>query len=247
MSVRVRPDRPVLLDLFSGEGGAGMGYSRAGFRVIGVDNRPMPRYPFEFVQADAMRALEALAVGAELWPGAPCPSVIHASPPCEFATTMSARWRKRGGTVADTHVNLLTPTLDILRGLGIPYVVENVPGAKKYMRPTLLLHGGMFGLGVHRPRLFESSELILAPRARATEKPVGVYGDRPQKHYSTRQNGDMKGKRSEFRVARTIDEARELMGMPWADWDGCRKAIPPAYTEYIGAFLMEQVTSERAA
>ena len=96
-------------------------------------------------------------------------------------------------------------------------------------------------IGVHRPRLFESSELILAPRAAMTSKSVGVYGDHPQNHYSTRQNGDMKGKRSEFRRARSIDEARELMGMPWADWDGCRKAIPPAYTEHIGRQLLAAI------
>jgi DNA (cytosine-5)-methyltransferase 1 len=232
---------PLLLDLFCGQGGAGMGYHRAGFRVIGVDVEPQPRYPFEFVQAEAMQVLEYLAERAEPWEGAPYPAAIHASPPCQFATTMSARWRLRGGTVADSHVNLLTPSLAIIRKLGIPYVVENVAGARRYMNPTLMLHGGMFGLRVHRPRLFESSELILAPKAPVARKPVGVYGDRPQIHYSTRQNGNMSGKRSEFRIARTIEEAREVMGMPWADWHGCKEAIPPAYTEHVGRALMEHL------
>lgn len=225
--------RPRLLDLYCCRGGAGYGYDLAGFEVLGVDIEPQPLYPFPMVVADALEFLAFADLSSF--------AAIHASPPCEFATTMSARWRVRGGTIADDHINLLTPTLEILRGLGVPYVVENVPGAKRHMRPTLLLHGGMFGLGVHRPRFFESSELILAPFAAATIRPVGVYGDHPQNHYSTRQNGDMKGKRSEFRRARTIDEARELMGMPWADWDGCRKAIPPAYTEHIGRQLLAAI------
>jgi DNA (cytosine-5)-methyltransferase 1 len=231
--------RPILFDLFCCQGGAGTGYDRAGFEVIGVDIEPQPRYPYRFVQANAMQVLQFLAMKAEPWEGAPYPAAIHASPPCQRFTTMSTRWRLKGGTLASRREDLLTPTLALIRTLPIPYVVENVPGAKRHMRPTLLLHGGMFGLRVHRPRLFESSAFMLAPMAPRTRQPVGVYGDHPQRHLTPGGNGSL------LRRASSIDEAREVMGMPWADWHGCKEAIPPAYTEFIGRQLIEQLAVAR--
>ena len=228
--------RPRLLDLFCCQGGAGTGYDRAGFDVTGVDIHPQPLYPFRFVQASALDVLEHWDLSAF--------DVIHASPPCQFKTQMAAAHRSRG---FDSRADLLTPTRALLTGQSIPYVIENVPGAKAKMAATMILHGGMFGLDVHRPRLFESNLLLLAPLSAQTREPVGVYGERPVKRWSSRLNGDMKGKRSTFRIARSLEEARELMGMPWADWFGCKEAVPPAYTEFIGAQLLDHIAAERAA
>ena len=120
---------------------------------------------------------------------------------------MSARWRGKG-TKADTHPDLLHRRSPSYGGSGIPYVVENVQGAKAHMRPTLVLHGGQFSLGVHRPRLFESSELILAPKMPQAESPIGVYGTKPDGRttYRYRNNGNYKGK-SLIRAAKSIEEA----------------------------------------
>jgi len=225
--------RPRLLDLCCCRGGAATGYHRAGFAVTGVDIEPQPLFPFRFIQADVLDVLDN-------WDLSPF-AAIHASPPCQFKTQMSNRWRGNGG-ITDQHPDLLTPTLERVRKLSVPWVVENVPGAKHMMRPTLLLHGGMFGLGVHRPRLFESNILIFAPQARPAENPLGVYG----KHHDGRRLFD-RADGTIQRAPKSLAEAQEAMGMPWADWHGCKEAIPPAYTEYIGGALLDSLAAGTAA
>jgi DNA (cytosine-5)-methyltransferase 1 len=225
-----RIDDPRLLDLFCGAGGAAMGYHRAGFDVVGVDIAPQPHYPFEFHQGDAMT-----------WP-LDGYDAIHASPPCQAFTQMSARWRGHGGH-ADSHVDLLTPTRARLAELTVPWVIENVPGARRHMAATLTLHGGMFGLGVHRPRLFESNMMLLAPRSAQVRSPIGVYG-KPDGHttYRYRNNGNYKGK-SLIRAWKSLAEGSDAMGIDWMDVAGLREAIPPAYTEHIGAQLLEHLVA----
>jgi DNA (cytosine-5)-methyltransferase 1 len=98
----------------------------------------------------------------------------------------------------------------------------------------------MFGLGVYRPRRFESNILMLAGQAARPSFPIGVYGTKPdgQTTYRYRNNGNYKGK-SLIRAAKSIEEAREAMGIDWMTWEEIREAIPPAYTEWIGAHLLE--------
>jgi DNA (cytosine-5)-methyltransferase 1 len=43
-----------------------------------------------------------------------------------------------------------------------------------------------------------------------------------------------------------VDYARKAMGIPWMVRDELREAIPPAYTEYIGRYLMAAVTEKAA-
>ena len=236
-----RVTRPKILDLFCCEGGGAMGYWRAGFDPVGVDIVPQPLYPFTFIQADALDALDHWDLSAF--------DAIHASPPCQLFTQMNGAHRARhvlgkGRPVLD----LLTPTLARLRELSAPWVVENVVGAGRAVGgATLQFHGGMFGLRIHRPRVFWSNVPILAPAGPIVRQPVGVWGDRPQVKRRTRLNGDQTGKRSVMWQAQSVEEAREAMGMPWADWRGCKEAIPPAYTEFIGAQLLEHLARERAA
>src|SRR5262245_17224816 len=112
--------RPRLLDLFCGGGGAARGYHDAGFDVVGVDIKPQPNYPYEFVQADALEYVRGEILNAD-WFGPT--AALHASPPCQQFTAY-----QRSGNVGD-YPDLIQPTRELLEQTGLPYVIENVVGA----------------------------------------------------------------------------------------------------------------------
>ena len=204
-----------LLDLYCGAGGCSVGYKRAGFYVVGVDLHPQPRYPFEFVQGDALEYLR------ENWMRF---DAIHASPPCQAHTAIN---HAKKGCI----VSLVDDTRAELERIGLPYVLENVPGAP--MRNAIMLCGTMFGLDVIRHRLFDSNMLLHAPPQGCRHR--GSVSDGT---YVSVHGG---GQRSTHAIPYAEQRKRweDAMGIGWM---GTRKelvnAIPPGYTEYIGHQLM---------
>ncbi len=141
--------KPRLLDLFCCAGGAGTGYSLAGFDVLGVDIKPQPNYPFPFIQTDALNLDSKFVLTFD---------AIHASPPCQSYSDLA----KRNGN-ADAWPRLIEPVRDLLVESGLPYIIENVEGAP--LRNPIVLCGTMFkGLRVLRHRLFEANFPILTPK-----------------------------------------------------------------------------------
>jgi len=219
--------RPRLLDLFCGAGGAGMGYHRAGFDVTGVDIEPQPRYPFRFVQGDALLILASRAVVAQLGPF----DAIHASPPCQ-AYSVAARYTGR------EYPDLLGSVRELLNATGLPWVIENVRDAP--MRADYRLCGCMFGLRIDRgllarERWFETSWHGFDMRSKCyhDKSAISVVG-----HGTPTWVRDTTGHVS-------VADRRLLMDTPWMNREEMSQAIPPAYTEYIGRQLMEHL--ERAS
>jgi DNA (cytosine-5)-methyltransferase 1 len=213
--------QPLLFDLYCGAGGASMGYSLAGFDVIGVDIAPQPNYPFPFIQAHVLSLNASLTVGA---------AFIHASPPCQaFTKAQTIQGRD--------HADLLTPTRDWLSHTGTPFIIENVPGAP--MRAHVELCGSMFGLQVRRHRWFEfePQRMMLAPPCRhvwEAGSPVGVYGHTGG--VSTREGHRKSGNHGWLKA-----DWERAMGIDWMSRDELAQAVPPAYTRWIGSHILRAI------
>lgn len=228
-------NRPLLLDLFCGAGGAAMGYHRAGFDIVGVDISAQPNYPFEFFRHDAVGLLDLLLAGAagfEEWPFRALGDfdAIHASPPCQAYVGLASKDGR--------HPKLVEPVRAALRQIGVPYVIENVVGAP-LLEPVTLC-GSMFGLGVRRHRRFESNVLLMTP-GRCAHREQGTirayYGKPGWLAWSSGAAVDNGGTRK-LLLRGSVEQAPADMGIDWMTWDELREAIPPAYTEFIGSQLL---------
>lgn len=223
--------KPRLLDLFCGAGGCSVGYARAGFEVVGVDIEPHDDYPFEFHCADAMTfPLEGF-------------DAIHASPPCQaHVKGLGAVNRALGRGVK--YGDLIPATRAALQATGLPFVIENVEGAP--LRNPIRLCGSSFGLAVQRHRLFETNFPVMAPPC--------AHHLQAEKKYWTSVSAHRGSDRFTSRVVQVYGngggshEWAAAMGIDWMRKEDLTQAIPPAYTEHIGFYLMAELNaSERAA
>ena len=129
--------------------------------------------------------------------------------------------------------DLLTPIRERLTVSGLPWVIENVPGAP--LIAPIMLCGSMFGLWLlgrtkylRRHRLFESNVKLWVPgecdHRGAALTVIGAGG----------KGGPNRKGRGEMATAET---ARQLMGIPWISGRQLGESIPPAYTAHIGRIL----------
>jgi len=206
--------KPRLLDICCGEGGAGTGYDLAGFDVTGVDIEPQPRYPFTFIEGDA------LTIPLDGY------DAYHVSPPCQG-------YSKRLRHLTSGYPLLIERLRDRVEATGKPWVVENVVGAPLphqddlFGRHGVELCGTMFGLPVWWHRLFEASFSLAAPRG--------------CDHSLAPMNPHYAPSRKRIGYAPETQWSQQR-GTGWMSKNGAREAIPPAYTKYIGERLITRVS-----
>lgn len=222
-----------ILDLFCGAGGAAMGLHRAfpEAEIIGVDIAPQPRYPFTFVQSNAMT----------------CPiegfDFIWASPPCQHYCAMKVMRNAR------KHPDLVGKVRERLALNDRPYVIENVFGAP--LNDPLMLCGSHFGLTsngfqLRRHRYFESNwKLAGGWCCNHAQKTLGIYGDKvrdiaQEKRHYTKPKAT-RGK--PIGVVLPQKWGFEAMGIDWMNIKELSGAIPPVYSEYIGKQFLASLAS----
>lgn len=207
-----------------------MGLHRAGFEVVGVDLAPQRRYPFKFIQADALTfPLDGF-------------DFIWASPPCQGYTAIRFAPGAKGAPLLIDAVRERMPA-------GVPWVIENVEEARWALRSPVLLCGSMFGLGAQgcrtqRHRLFETNFPLTQPSCEHDERPViGVYGGHSRRRAASAGG---RGTRDVWEGGHKT-AAAEALGIDWMTLAELSESIPPAYAEYIGRAAINHLAARKAA
>lgn len=199
---------------------------------MGVDIDPQPRYPYEFIQADALAALRGEIDGVDL----DAFDVIHASPPCQS-------YSKAFKHMAKPQPMLIDPVRDLLIQLGKPWIIENVEGAPLGRQDDLfggygsMCCGTAFGMRVYRHRLFESSHPLIGAPCQHNGRAMNPHNS-VARQAMYREFGREAMHRKFGRDAAEKVWAEE-MGVSWMSRHGARESIPPAFTEWLGKQLMD--------
>jgi DNA (cytosine-5)-methyltransferase 1 len=133
--------------------------------------------------------------------------------------------------------------------------MENVPGAP--LETPLTLCGSEFNLvaadedgrllHLKRHRLFESNLFLFGNGgcqcAAFKRRGIGVGGAYGGGSVDKQHAKDVR--RGGYTPSKPVREA--LLGIDWMTQNGLSQSIPPAYTEHIGAQLLEHLAAERVA
>ncbi len=243
-----------ILDAYSCKGGGGKGYRDRGHHVTSVDIVDYSaHFPAgDFVQGDAVAFIRDYGHYFDF---------IHTSPLCLPYTRGNAPRRVDG--VDPNWPTQIEATREACESTGRPYVIENVEGAKRFLRDPILLCGRMFHLEavdthpdaagmrllLDRHRLFEFGNM---PRP---QQPPHVHergfsgigydenGNRiltGQPHVAGVYGGarrdpwEAKYVRGGGYVPKDLRVLQDLLGCHHIDTESeLFEAIPPAYTSWI--------------
>ena len=183
--------------------------------MTGVDLHPQPRHPHLCLQRDALTLSPTFLRSFDL---------VWASPPCLYATA----YRRRPGHVQQAE-NLIPATRRLLLASGVPFIIENVVGARRDLLEPVQLCGSSFGLNVRRHRLFEAGNgltLTAPPCDHGWQTPRFPPATNRKNRRSTVEVGV-------WRIPLAVQH-EAMGGCEWMTLRELSKAIPPAYAHHLG-------------
>jgi DNA (cytosine-5)-methyltransferase 1 len=259
-------DGAVVIDAFSCKGGSGLGWRNAGATVKAVDivdygatyaarNDPL----WSFHHGDAVDFIlehgsEATLVSAS----APCQPWTRGNAPRRNALGIDPRWE---------HATYIDAARAAAEAVGVPFILENVEGARAMLHDPLLLCGRMFGLEARdthpdavgmrllldRHRLFEFGGMprpdqpAHGKHRRTSGIALGPDGERlltGRPHVAGVYGGarrdpwEAKYVRHGGYVPKDLAVLQALLGSPHIDTEHeLFESIPPVYIEFLAKHL----------
>jgi DNA (cytosine-5)-methyltransferase 1 len=248
------------LDAFSGRGGAGVGYQRAGFCMDAVDTDAahLAAYPFDCVGGKAICTDAVVFIAEHGWGYA----FIHTSPTCTGYSQGTSMLPDR----LSRYDRLIGVTREALLIAGAPYVIENVVSkdTRAELRdPTMLCWTEFYEPGsvtdthacdhceagvplwTRRHRLFETSFSMSRTRGGCRHPQgmqcAGAYGAARRCPWEARHV------RKGGYVPTDITVLQRLLDIDWVDDEAALfLAIPPAYTEHVGGQILSHLSAVAA-
>ncbi len=139
--------KPVAIDLFCGKGGWTNGLLEQGFTVYGFDLHPQPDYKGVFIQCDIL-GLTADDLRAYN------PDFATCSSPCEQFSVHGMKHFHPNPKYPEMGIRLFNHSRALLEELGVPYVMENVRPAQKFVGRSEMHCGPFYLWGTGIPPLF---------------------------------------------------------------------------------------------
>lgn len=239
----------IIFDGCCGEGGAASGYADSGAEVIGADINPKCRDGYlrsgaaEFICADVLEVLRDRGFMSRF-------TFAHYSPPCQHFSRM-CRCRP---DLRRKYPDLITPGRPLLQRLGLPFVIENVTGARDWLRDPVTVCMWMFGRETYRHRLFEAGGGFSVAAPPAPHTPGGIKPNRecgwphPVRaskagHYGADARS---GEYTFVSVAghELVEPVRQVMEIGWMS---SREAVAEAIPPYLGTWVAGELAKYRAA
>lgn len=241
----------ITLDGCCSEGGGARGLVQAGHYVAGVDTDASCRDGYlrsgahEFICADILDVLQDVSFMSRF-------TFASLHPPCQRRSRMT---NCRPG-LAETYPALIRPIQPLADALGIPFIIENVEGARDELRNPVTMCMWMFGRETYRHRLIEAGGgLVLLPPPpgeSAWEPPPGYRAaDRIRLHKDCGWPHPVPtaraGHREEGKFVSVAGHERKepvyrVMEIGWMSTrDRVKEAIPP----YLGYWIARQLDAWR--